>query len=165
MLNENQLALVEAIEADAEARGWREPTDEPDYMVTYREFWAEIVEQDGVLDLDRVARELHDYRTVMREASKVYEELSGLSKPNTAARHILDAAERKYAETYADMACDRAHTCDGDGQHEAAAALRELAEEWHEGSVNAYQDGRDRVAKIRAARAAAATPSTGEAKP
>ena len=125
---------------------------EPDYMITYRKYWRDIVEPGGVFNRDQIARELSDYSVVMEEASTVYSELAGLSKPNTAAVHILSAAEQRYAETYADFACDRAHDCDEEGKPGAAEVLRELAEEWHEGAWKAYQEGRERVAAILAAR-------------
>ncbi len=126
-------------------------TTQPDYMITYDRDWKDIVEKDGVLDLDQVARELSDYGVVMEQASKVYDELSGgrVSKPNTAAHHVIDFAGGKFAADYADMLCDRAQTCEEEGQAETAQILRELAEEWHEGSVTAYQEGRDRAAAAR----------------
>lgn len=134
---------------------------EPDYMITYREFWADIVEKDGTLNLDQVARELHDFRAMMREVSKVYEELAGLSKPNTAAVHILDGAERRYAATYADFACDRASQAYAEGDTDAGDILRELAESWHDGAWAEYREGKARVAAITAATA----PSTSEEHP
>lgn len=131
---------------------------EPDYMITYREFWAHIVELEGSLNFDQIARELHDYREMMCEVSKVYEELAGLSKPNTAAVHILDGAERRYAEIYADFACDQAQACTDQGKHEAAEVLRAVAEEWREGSWQAHQESREHIARIMAQPA----PSAGE---
>lgn len=137
--------------------------NEPDYMVTYRRYWADIVEPDGVLNRDQVARELSDYTVVMEQASAVYEELAGLSKPNTAAVHILAGAEQKYAETYADFACDRASQAYAEGDTEAGDILRELAEDWHEGAWNEYKAGRERVAALLAKRAESSTPEPVEA--
>lgn len=128
------------------------PVDEPDYMRTYREFWARIVEPGGRLDRDQIARELADYTVVMEEASKVYSELAGLSKPNTAAGHILAAAEERYAETYADFLCDRAYIALEGGDEATSLLLREIAEEWHQGSWDEHIKGRNQVAKAVAGR-------------
>ena len=125
---------------------------EGDYMKTYLEDWAPIVEPDGVLNRDQIARELADYSVVMEEASKVYSELAGLSKPNTAAVHILDGAERKYAETYADLACERAEQCFLECDTTAGNILRELAEDWHEGAWKQHLEDKARIAAWRAAR-------------
>jgi hypothetical protein len=116
-----------------------------DYMGHYEQFWAAIVAPDGVLDLDQVARELADYSVVMEEASKVYSELAGLSKPNTAAGHILAAAEERYAETYADFLCDRAYIALECGDEAASELLREIAEEWHQGSWDEHVKHRPQV--------------------
>lgn len=66
--------------------------EEPDYMATYRDFWADLVETDGQLDLDKVARELSDYRVLMDNASEVYDALANLSKPNTSAHAVISEA-------------------------------------------------------------------------
>lgn len=70
----------------------------PDYMVTYDDFWADLVETDGHLDLDKVARELSDYRRLMESASSVYSELADLSKPLTAAHVVIGEANRRTEE-------------------------------------------------------------------
>lgn len=65
-----------------------------DYQRTYADFWAPLVEQpDGQLDRDKVMRELHDYHHVMDQVTQVYSEISGFSKPNTAAVHVIQAVE------------------------------------------------------------------------
>ena len=70
----------------------------PDYMVTYHDFWQELVETNGALDLDKVARELHDFRTLMESASTVYCELADLSKPMTAPHAVIGEARRRIEE-------------------------------------------------------------------
>lgn len=81
---------------------------EIDYVKTYDEHWKGIVETEGgALNKDQVMRELSDYTVVMAEASKVYEEIANLSKPNTAAHHVIAAAEEKYAGHAADDALDQ----------------------------------------------------------
>lgn len=77
---------------------------EPDYLRDYRENWAHIVEHpDGTLNRDQVARELADYAVVMDQASQVYDELTGgrLSKPNTAAHHVISHANDRAAADHA----------------------------------------------------------------
>lgn len=120
---------------------------ERDYMKDFDEFWKDIVEPDGVLDRDQVARELSDFRMVMEEASKVYSELAGLSKPTTAAHHILAAAEERYAETYADFLCDRAYMVLEEGDEKTSELLREIAEEWHGGSWDEHIKHRPQLPK------------------
>ena len=62
-----------------------------DYEETYNSFWKEIVEKDGVLDLDQVKRELHDYHRMLGEVPKVYDHVTGgrISKPNTPASAVI----------------------------------------------------------------------------
>lgn len=87
--------------------GW-EPV--PDYMRTWREWRAPLLSggaQDGPsqpgprqADLTAIMRELHHYGAMMTEVAKVYDELTGgrISKPNTAAFHVLDASARREDE-------------------------------------------------------------------
>lgn len=56
-----------------------------DYEQTYEQFWKALVEDpDRWLNVDKVKRELHDYYMMMREVSKVYDEVTGgrVTKPN-----------------------------------------------------------------------------------
>jgi hypothetical protein len=66
-----------------------------DYMQVYRRHWKRLVETDGKLDLDKVARELSDYHGVLKEVPKVYDHVTGglLSKPNYHARGVISAAD------------------------------------------------------------------------
>lgn len=68
---------------------------EDDVEETFENFWKDIIEPDGVLDLDQVKRELHDYKMLLDEVPKVYGEITGgrISKPNTLAFHVLSAHE------------------------------------------------------------------------
>jgi hypothetical protein len=68
---------------------------EPDYMRIYRRHWKRLVETDGKLDLDKVARELSDYHGMLEEVPKVYDHVTGglLSKPNYHARSVIGAAD------------------------------------------------------------------------
>lgn len=76
------------------------PQDAPDYVRTYQDFWREIVESpDGTLNRDQIMRELSDYHAVMHEVSKVYDEVTGrISKPNTAAFHVIAEVEERTQE-------------------------------------------------------------------
>ncbi|MED1863345.1 hypothetical protein P4V41_07735 [Fictibacillus nanhaiensis] len=68
-----------------------------DYEKVYDEFWKDLVEnEDGSLNLDQVKRELADFRLLIQEVPKVYEELTGLSKPLTRAEAILSIVNDKY---------------------------------------------------------------------
>jgi len=64
---------------------------EKDYKQDYEEFWKNIVEVNGVLDKDKVMRELSDYHFMLQEVPKVYCEVSGgrISKPNTYAFEVI----------------------------------------------------------------------------
>lgn len=44
---------------------------------------------------------LYDFRVVMQEVSKVYDQLTNgkFSKPNTAAEYIIAAVEENYSDT------------------------------------------------------------------
>lgn len=125
----------------------------PDYMVTYWNDWATHVEAPtGTLNRDAVARELFDYGVVMEEASKVYEELAGLSKPNTAAHHVISGAEHKYRFEHADLILhDLLPLIDGD---EAKRAVIDFAEGLHEGIWEETQRAKVAMAGLLAAREA-----------
>lgn len=75
-----------------------------DYERTYVEFWRNIVETDGLLDPDKVKRELHDYRTLIRHASEIYDEVTGgrISKPLTLPMHVIDEAREHYERIFRD---------------------------------------------------------------
>lgn len=58
----------------------------------YQKFWKTIVEtEDGQLDMEQVKKELADYKILLDEVPKVYDELAGFSKPHTRATVIIDA--------------------------------------------------------------------------
>lgn len=121
-------------------------------MTTFEEFWREqVTDESGNLDLDKVARELHDYRTVISEVAKAYDELTGgrLSKPNTAAHHVVSEANEAAARYYAWELCDRSDALAWDVN--VSLALREVAEEWHEGAWREYQESKAQRARIAAA--------------
>lgn len=111
----------------------------PDHMIGYWLDWADIVEVSrGVLDREAVAAELADYRSVADGATAVYDELAGLSKPDTAPHHVVEFAERRFAARYADLLCDAAYGHMQDCDTAGFAALVAVAEMWEPGSWDAY---------------------------
>jgi hypothetical protein len=81
-----------------------ENVGERDYLRTYREHWADLVEVNGRLDFDKVARELHDYWTAIEQVSRAYDEVTGgrVSKPNTAASYVVQFANERANSNEAD---------------------------------------------------------------
>lgn len=74
-----------------------------DYKQTFADFWKELVcDADGNLILDRVMRELHDYRTLLMNVPKVYSHVTGgkVSKANTDADVVIALADDSYQESY-----------------------------------------------------------------
>jgi len=74
--------------------------EEKDYKKVYADFWKDIVETNGVLNLDKVQRELSDFHFLMEEAPKVYMGVSGgmISKTNTHAFEVLNLFEEKFED-------------------------------------------------------------------
>ncbi len=70
------------------------------YSQDYEDFWKDIVEENGVLNLDQVKRELSDYHFLLEEVPKVYDAVSGglISKPNTYAYEVLNEFNEKFAD-------------------------------------------------------------------
>jgi hypothetical protein len=79
---------------------YADPRADRDHMTEYRQFWQDLVETDGVLDLDKVALELSDYSFVMDQVAVVYCEItdSRMSKPNYFARDVIAEADARIEE-------------------------------------------------------------------
>lgn len=110
--------------------GW-EPL--PDYMKSWRDFWRPLLSgNDGHVDLDAIMRELADYDQVMTEVTKVYCEITGyrLSKPDTAAHHVLGEAAARHDEDIVDVLDQLAAQLDEAGHAEAARTARDLREDY-----------------------------------
>ena len=119
--------------------GW-EPV--PDYMRTWREWWAPLLSggaQDGPsqpgprpADLTAIMRELHHYGAMMTEVAKVYDELTGgrISKPNTAAFHVLDASARREDEHIVHVLDLLAGRLEEAGHAAAARIARNMREDY-----------------------------------
>lgn len=73
-----------------------------DYRRTYESFWRPLVETDGKLDLDKVARELHDYSHLISEVPKVYVHVTGgaMSYPNYYAADVCSVADEHYEQVH-----------------------------------------------------------------
>jgi hypothetical protein len=72
--------------------------DLQDYELVWHDFWKNICAPNGVINMDQVKRELADYKVLLEEVPKVYEELAGISKPNTPSNVIIDAVREKMIE-------------------------------------------------------------------
>jgi hypothetical protein len=126
-------------------------TTDTDYEKTYNDHWKRTVEnEDGTLNKDQVMRELSDYTVVMDNASLVYSEIANLSKPNTAAHHVLAAADDLYAGHHADDALDQLF----DVMETAAdkQAVIDFANTLSAGAYERYTADRERRAQWRAER-------------
>jgi len=82
---------------------------EPTAQEVYDEFWKELVEnEDGTLNAEAVRNELSDYKFLIEQVPLVYDSVSGgrISKPNTYALEVINAAnelyDAKYTEGYED---------------------------------------------------------------
>ncbi|WP_206922976.1 hypothetical protein [Alicyclobacillus suci] len=69
-----------------------------DYEQTFEEFWKPILMSGGTLNIDQLKRELHDYRVLMSNVSRVYERVTGgvISKPMTSPDAVIREANRHY---------------------------------------------------------------------
>lgn len=67
-----------------------------DYEKTYERFWKTLVENaDGSIDMDKLKRELHDYKTLLDNVPEVYCHITNnrISKPNTLASVVIAVAD------------------------------------------------------------------------
>jgi hypothetical protein len=62
-----------------------------DYEKEYEDFWKEIVEKDGVINIDQVKRELSDFSKVIGNVAKVYDHITSgrVSKPLTDSDAVI----------------------------------------------------------------------------
>lgn len=75
----------------------------------YDEFWKELVEnEDGTLNKEAIQNELYDFKFLIEQVPLVYDNVTGgrISKPNTYASEVINAADdlydAKYTEGYED---------------------------------------------------------------
>jgi hypothetical protein len=83
-------------------------------------------------DLTALMRELHDYDATITEVAKVYDELTGgrVSKPNTAACHVLDASARREDEHIVSVLDLLADQLEEAGHDAAARIARNMREDY-----------------------------------
>lgn len=72
------------------------------YEKDYEEFWKEIVEVDGEINLEQVKRELSDFLILIENVPKVYSHITGslVSNPLTDADVVCNLADEYYAELF-----------------------------------------------------------------
>lgn len=75
----------------------------------YEEFWKDIIEPNGQIDMDALKRELFDYWTFMNEASKVYYAVTGgrISKVNTNADTVINEIEDYFERRQFERSIDK----------------------------------------------------------
>jgi hypothetical protein len=73
-----------------------------DYEQNYEEYWKELIEPDGKLDMDALKRELYDYWVAIENVGEVYCHITGnrFSKPNTLASVMIDEADAHYERIF-----------------------------------------------------------------
>jgi cupin superfamily acireductone dioxygenase involved in methionine salvage len=61
----------------------------------YENFWKDIVEVDGVLDMDQLKKELADFHMVIHEVPSVYSHITdgAMSKATYRASDVISVAE------------------------------------------------------------------------
>lgn len=62
-----------------------------DYEFVWETFWKGICAPSGVVEMTQIKKELADYKVLLGEVPKVYDELAGFSKPHTRATVIIDS--------------------------------------------------------------------------
>lgn len=70
-----------------------------DYETTFAEFWEDIVGlPGGIIDVEQVKRELHDYKMLLDSVPLVYSHVTGnrISKPNTHPDAVIAEADEHY---------------------------------------------------------------------
>jgi hypothetical protein len=68
-----------------------------DYEIKYEEFWKNIIEEDGVFDMEQVKKELYDYSLILSSVSKVYCAVTGgqISKANADPDAVISLFNKK----------------------------------------------------------------------
>ncbi len=72
----------------------------PEVERCYQEFWKDIIcKEDGIIDIEQLKLELHDFYRMIQEVPKVYCEVTGgmLSKPLYEAETVLELFREKYS--------------------------------------------------------------------
>lgn len=80
-----------------------------DIEKVWAEFWEPLVVVDGEVRLDHIKRELYDYWVLLEEVPKVYMYITDgrVSKPNTAAFHIIAAHDEAVMKAHDEGSASR----------------------------------------------------------
>lgn len=120
------------------------PDENPpaDYETTYKEFWKDLVEKDGAVNMDALMRELHDYRTLMHNATAVYCHVTGnrISKLNTASDAVISVAD--------DVASERLNEALQDGRTIDTHAVQHFLTLAKKGRIGAASGGEKRAFRV-----------------
>ena len=76
------------------------------YEIVWKEFWQEIVcDEQGIVDLEQVKKELCDMKTMLNNVPAVYCHITGnsLSKPFYEPNVIISEADNHYWEFWEDI--------------------------------------------------------------
>ncbi|KAA9007244.1 hypothetical protein F4V43_01795 [Paenibacillus spiritus] len=77
------------------------PYENRSHQQVWDEEWKDIcTKEDGTLNLDQIQRVLYDYSFMLDQVPRVYEEVSGLSKPNAYASAIIAEYEIRVNERF-----------------------------------------------------------------
>ncbi len=78
------------------------------YQDVYERFWKDIIETNGVFDIEQVKKELSDYEFLLEQVPIVYCEVTGnrISKPNTYAFEVIGEYQRVLESREKDIALD-----------------------------------------------------------
>jgi predicted phosphohydrolase len=65
----------------------------------YEDFWRDILEKDGILDMQQLKKELFDFWNVMQNVPKVYDHVTGgkVSKILTDPKVVCDLADELFS--------------------------------------------------------------------
>jgi len=68
----------------------------------YEDFWRDILEKDGILDMQQLKKELFDFWQVMQNVPKVYDHVTGgkVSKILTDPKVVCDLADELFSPIY-----------------------------------------------------------------
>jgi len=108
-----------------------------DWYKHYNEYWKDIIEKDGEVDMNQLKKELFDYSNLMDNASKVYCHITNgmMSKVNYAADTVIAEADQaesdRTAEAIKDELEDLGYLNEGESIEEQKARVRKSILAFH----------------------------------
>lgn len=71
-----------------------------DYEKLYEEFWKPILENDGILNVDQVKRDLWDFHKLIENIPKIFDHITGgaCTKPLTDPSVVCSLADEYYQD-------------------------------------------------------------------